>query len=264
MKKIDLNGNTFYLCDVLDGLNDISKKSVDLVFTSPPYNVGKPYENHNDLMDYESYLKWLKKVFKKTYDVLKDDGRLVINIPSITYGGEYKPLFSDVIHACKDIGYKMRNDIIWYKNQVSKRTAWGSFCMPSDPYVVQPYEYILVFNKKEKKHIGDRKNIDISKEEFIEWSLALWNIKPETRREILKICPAPFPEELAKRIIKFYTYKEDVVLDPFSGSGTTAYVAIKYGRRAIYLDNSEKSFNFALKRVETIINNKKLTDFIKG
>ena len=262
MKKVNIGDNIFYLCDVLEGLDNIEKNSVDLIFTSPPYNVGKPYENHNDLMDYEEYLLWLKKVFSKCYNVLKDDGRLVINIPSITYGGEYKPLFSDVIQMCKSIGYKMRNDIIWYKNQVSKRTAWGSFCSPSDPYVVQPYEFILVFNKNNKKHKGDKSRIDITKEEFINWSLALWNIKPETRKEVLKVCPAPFPEELAERVIKFYTYVGDVVLDPFGGSGTTAYVSVKFGRRAIYIDNSKTSFEFAIKRVKSILqnlNNSKIT-----
>jgi DNA modification methylase len=256
--KINVYEHIFYLGDVLDCLKDIKSNSVDLVFTSPPYNVGKPYENHNDLMSYDDYLCWLKDVFTELYRVIKDDGRFAINIPSITCEGEYKPLFSDVIQICKEIGFKPRNDIIWFKHQVSKRTAWGSFCSPSDPYVVQPYEFILVFNKNYKKHIGNKDNIDITKEEFINWSLALWEIKPETRKKILEVCPAPFPEELAERIIKFYTYKGDTVLDPFGGSGTTSYVAAMLGRKSIYIDNSKKSFEFAVNRVKELFKNKKL------
>lgn len=262
IKKIILGEHIFFLGDVLEVLDLIKDKSVDMVFTSPPYNVGKPYENHHDLMPYEEYLKWLGKVWEKIYNKLKDDGRLIINIPSITFNGEYKPLFVDTINICHKIGYKIRNDIIWYKHQVSKRTAWGSFASPSDPYVVQPYEFILVFNKKYKKHHGKKEGIDITKDEFIEFSNALWNIKPETRKEVLEACPAPFPEELAYRVIKFYTFVGDVILDPFGGSGTTSKVSAELGRRSIYIDNSEKAFNFAIKRVKTTLATKKVSEFI--
>ncbi|MEM5875291.1 MAG: site-specific DNA-methyltransferase [Candidatus Aenigmatarchaeota archaeon] len=264
IKKVVLGEHIFYLGDVLEVLNIIEDKSVDLVFTSPPYNVGKPYENHNDLMPYEEYLKWLESVLEKIYSKLKDDGRFVINIPSITCEGEYKPLFVDVINICHKIGFKIRNDIIWYKHQVSKRTAWGSFGSPSDPYVVQPYEFILVFNKKYKKHAGKKENIDITKEEFIEFSNALWEIKPETRKEVLEACPAPFPEELAYRVVKFYTFVGDTVLDPFGGSGTTNKVCAELGRKSIYIDNSKKAFDFAIKRVKMVLATKRISEFINS
>jgi len=252
IKKIyKFKEHTFYLGDVLESLKNITDNSVDLVFTSPPYNVGIEYDNWNDNLKYDDYLNFLEQVFKELFRVIKDDGRFVINIPSITAEGEYKPLFADVINIAHKVGFKIRNDIIWFKHQVSKRTAWGSFASPSDPYVVQPYEFILVFNKKYKKHYGNKENIDITKEEFIKFSLSLWDIKPETRKEILNACPAPFPEELAYRIIKFYTYKNDLVLDCFGGSGTTNYVCAKLQRRSIYIDNSEKAFNFAVKRVKS-------------
>lgn len=123
----------FYLGDVLECLKDIEDNIVDLVLTSPPYNVGINYENWNDNLSYENYLKFLEEVLKELYRVIKDDGRLAINIPSITAEGEYKPLFNDVINIAHKIGFKIRNDIIWFKHQVSKRTAWGSFSSPSDP-----------------------------------------------------------------------------------------------------------------------------------
>jgi site-specific DNA-methyltransferase (adenine-specific) len=243
----------FYLGDVLDCLRQIEPNSIDLILTSPPYNVGMDYENHHDKMPYPQYLNWLSSIIKELYDKLKDDGRFAINIPSIAADGEYKPLFMDIYIIAQKIGFKLRNDIIWLKHQVSKRTAWGSFQSPSDPYVVQPYEFILIFNKKSKRHKGNKENIDISKDEFIKFSLALWEIKPETRREILDACPAPFPEQLAYQIIKFYTYKNDLILDPFGGSGTSNFVAASTQRRSIYIDNSPKSFNFAINRIAKIV-----------
>ncbi|MCM8808397.1 MAG: site-specific DNA-methyltransferase [Candidatus Omnitrophica bacterium] len=254
IKEEKIGDHIFYLGDVLLVLDKIENNSVDLIFTSPPYNVGIKYENHYDKLSYIQYLEWLSEVIKKLYHKLKDDGRFVINIPSITAEGEYKPLFVDVINIAHKIGFKIRNDIIWFKHQVSKRTAWGSFKSPSDPYVIQPYEFILVFNKKYKKHKGKKENIDITREEFINFSLAFWNIRPEVRKEIIEACPAPFPEELAYRVLKFYTYKEDLVLDPFGGSGTTNYVAALLERKSIYIDNSLKSFKFALKRVSKVFN----------
>jgi site-specific DNA-methyltransferase (adenine-specific) len=254
MKIEKVKEHIFLLGDVLECLDYVEDNSVDLVFTSPPYNVGKKYENHSDNLPYEEYLSFLERVIEKLFLKIKDDGRFVINIPSITAEGGYKALFCDVINISHKIGFTIRNDIIWFKHQASKRTAWGSFQSPSDPYVIQPYEFILVFNKKEKKHKGRKEDIDITKEEFIKFSLAFWDIKPETRKEILAVCPAPFPEELAYRVIKFYSYKNDLVLDPFGGSGTVSYIAALTGRRSIYIDNSEKSFKFAIKRVKSISN----------
>jgi DNA modification methylase len=250
--KVELYNNIFYYGDVLEVLKEIESNIIDLVFTSPPYNVGIKYENWNDNLKYNDYLEFLRKVIQELYRVIKDDGRLAINVPSITAEGEYKPLFNDIINICSSIGFKMRQDIIWFKHQVSKRTAWGSFGSPSSPYLVQPYEFILIFDKKNKKHQGKKENIDITKEEFIKFSISFWDIKPETRKDILENCPVPFPEELAYRIIKLYTYKNDIVLDCFGGSGTTSFVATKLNRKAIYIDNSFKSFQFAIKRVQNL------------
>jgi site-specific DNA-methyltransferase (adenine-specific) len=252
-KEVNLCKHMFYLGDVSECLKKIEPNTIDLVFTSPPYNVGINYERHHDKMSYQEYLEWLTAIIEELYSKTKDDGRFAINIPSITADNEYKPLFMDVYNIAQKIGFKIRNDILWFKHQVSKRTAWGSFQSPSDPYVVQPYEFILVFNKKYKKHKGNKENIDITRDEFIKFSLGFWDIKPETRKEILNACPAPFPELLVYRILKFYTYKNDLILDPFGGSGTTSYVAAILGRRSIYIDNSQKSFNFAVKRVSKVL-----------
>ena len=141
----------------------------------------------------------------------------------------------------------MRCEILWYKQARSKRTAWGSFKSPSNPHVIQPYEFVFVFSKDDKEHTGDKKNIDITKEEFIKYSDAFWQIKPET--SLSKKHPDPFPEELIYRLLKYYTYKKDVVLDMFGGSGTVACVSKKIDRNFIYIDNCKDYLNFAKKRV---------------
>ena len=244
--------DNFYLGDRLDVMRAIEPGAIDFILTSPPYNVGKPYANHHDLMSYENYLRFLNDTWQAARRILKTGGRIAINIPSITHGGDYQPLYCDVINQMRKLGFIMRCDILWHKHHISKRTAWGSFQSPSNPHVVQPYEFVLVFSKDEKLHSGNKKDIDISKEEFIKYSNAFWDIKAETR--LAKNHPAPFPEELVYRLIKFYTYKNDLVLDMFGGSGTVAAVAAKTNRRFVYIDNSTDYLALAKARV-----NKSLT-----
>ena len=239
--------NTFNLGDRLEVMAKIPSNSVDFIFTSPPYNVGIGYNNHNDLIPYDEYLKFLKDTWKEAFRVLKDGGRIAINITSIVYNGEWRCIYADVINQMKELGFIIRCDIIWHKQTISKRTAWGSFKSPSNPHVIQPYEFIHVFSKGTKKHTGDKENIDITKKEFIDFSNAFWEIKAET--SLGKNHPAPFPKELAYRLIKFYTYKNDVVLDMFGGSGTTALVSKENGRDFIYIDNSKEYLEFAKGRL---------------
>jgi site-specific DNA-methyltransferase (adenine-specific) len=197
-------------------------------------------------MPYKDYLDFLESVWKECYRVLVGGGRIAINVPSITFEKEYKPLFVDVINQMMKIGYIMRCDILWYKQNITKRTAWGSWLSPSNPHVVQPYEFIFVFSKETKKLEGDKSKIDITKEEFIEFSNSFWSIKPQTQP---KGHPAPFPEELVYRLIKFYSYQENIVLDPFGGSGTVVEVAIKTKRNFVYIDKSINYAEMALKKI---------------
>ena len=145
-----LNGNTvnqIYCGDCIDVMNNLPKNLVHLIITSPPYNVGIAYDNHNDTMPYCEYLEFLNETWFVCHKILVEGGRIAINIPSVTADGSYQPLFSDVIQQMKKIGYIMRGDILWYKQSISKRTAWGSWKSPSNPYVVQPYEFVLMFSK---------------------------------------------------------------------------------------------------------------------
>ena len=249
IKKTNLNN--FFHGDRIAIMRTLKRDSVDMIVTSPPYNVGKPYKNHNDLMSYKDYLSFLNDTWKQAKRILKIGGRIAINVPSVTADGSYQSLFSDVIDQMKKLGFIMRCDIIWNKEHISKRTAWGSWQSPSNPHVVQPYEFILVFSKETKKHEGAKENIDIKREEFIKYSNAMWHILPETR--LSKNHPAPFPKELVYRLLKFYTYKNDVVLDMFGGSGTVALVAKQTQRNFIYIDNCKEYLEFAKQRVQQLL-----------
>ena len=244
--------NTFHLGDRLEAMNKLPSEYVDFIFTSPPYNVDIPYGNHKDSMPYNEYLEFLNDTWKESKRVLKKGGRIAINITSMTCKTddglhEWKCLYNDVINQMLKLDFIIRCDILWYKQAMSKRTAWGSWMSPSNPHVIQPYEFIFVFSKHNKKHNGEKKNIDITREEFLQYSDAFWNVSAETR--LSKYHPAPFPKELVYRLIKFYTYKNDIVLDMFGGSGTTALVSYENNRNFIYIDNCKKYLDFAKKRI---------------
>lgn len=264
LKKIDNENNIISLNDInnINELNFINKiicgdaievmkkmpeNFVHLIITSPPYNVGISYDNHNDLLPYKEYLEFIENTWFECYRILTRGGRICVNVPSVTADGEYQSLYCDVINQMKKIGYIMRGDILWYKQSISKRTAWGSWKSPSNPYVVQPYEFILVFSKETRKLKGDKDKIDITKEEFIEFSNSFWQIKPQTQP---KGHPVPFPEELVYRLIKFYSYKDNIVLDPFAGSGTVGVVALKTNRKYIYIDKSMEYCKLALNYIQ--------------
>lgn len=243
--------NKFHCGDRVEVMKKIPDNFVHLIITSPPYNVGIPYDNHDDLIPYKDYLDFLEETWKECYRILVSGGRICINVPSVTAEGGYQPLFVDVVNQMKKLGFIMRCDILWYKQSISKRTAWGSWKSPSNPYVVQPYEFVLVFSKENKKLEGDKTKIDITKEEFIEYSNSFWTIKPETRKTGH---PAPFPEELAYRLIKFYSYMDNTILDPFGGSGTVPIVSIHNSRNFIYIDKSENYCKLAEDRLNLSFN----------
>lgn len=237
ISNIDELLNTVILGDCVEVMNIMPKNSVHLIITSPPYNVGIKYDNHNDLLPYKEYLKFLFNAWKACKRVLVKGGRICINVPSITAEGNYQPLFVDVVNQMRGLGFIMRGDILWYKQAISKRTAWGSWKSPSNPYVVQPYEFILVFSKEDKKLEGRKEDIDITRDEFIEFSNSFWDIKPQTQP---KGHPVPFPEELIYRLVKFYSYRNNIIMDPFAGSGTVGVVALKNDRKFICIDISKK------------------------
>jgi DNA modification methylase len=238
--------------DVLDELKKIRSNSVHLAITSPPYNVGKDYDNHNDKMNYKEYLNWLYEVWKETKRVLVPGGRFCLNIAP-TGIKEFIPIHHDFSNQLRKLKMIFRTEIVWYKQTMLKRTAWGSWKSPSNSHIVPSWEYILVFSKKQNKLEGDPKNIDITSEEFMEFSDGFWKIPPERQRNGH---PAPFPEELIYRLIKFYSYKGNTVLDMFGGTGTVAVVSAKNNRNFVHIDISKEYCKTTEKRLDKIMEEK--------
>lgn len=234
--------------DCLEIIPKIDGDTVSLIITSPPYNLSLNYDKYEDNLSHEDYLGWMKKVWLECKRVLRKGGRLIINIAP-TGISKFIPIHIDFVNICREIGLTYRAEIIWYKQTIRNRTAWGSWKSPSNPHVLPSWEYVLVFEKDKPQLDGDSKKIDITAEEFKNWSDAHWYIAPETQR---KGHPAPFPEELIKRLIKFYSYQGDIVLDPFGGTGTTAFVAKKFGRQFIHIDVSEDYNKIATERLRNL------------
>ena len=242
--------------DVLEKMGKIPSESVHLAITSPPYNVGKEYDTHDDNLDYKQYLKWLNQVWKETKRVLVPGGRFALNIAP-TGIKEFTPIHHDFSNQLRRLGMVFRTEIIWYKQTMLKRTAWGSWKSPSNPHIVPSWEYVLIFHKK-GKFVGKPEEADITAEEFMKYSDGFWYIPPETQRNGH---PAPFPEELIYRLIKFYTYKGDTVLDMFGGTGTVAAVAQKTNRNFIHIDISRgycKVAESRLRRTKERLSQRKL------
>jgi site-specific DNA-methyltransferase (adenine-specific) len=250
--------NTIILSDVLDGLKKIPDESVHMVVSSPPYNIDlKGYGNRNDNDPYHVYVSWLKDIFIQCKRILVDGGRLVINIDSVRNrqdDEEYmRPIAGDLINAGREVGLKYRTEICWYKQNWSGRaTAFGSYMSCSNPAIRRNHEYIMVWSKGNWKLEGDPELSDMTSEEFQNWTFSTWFIQPETRN--LNDHPAPYPEELVRRLVKLFTYRGNTVVDPFMGTGTTGVVAKVLGRNYIGIDNSPDDVEFAKKRIDSVSN----------
>ncbi len=231
--------------DVLKVMKKLPDNSIHLAVTSPPYNVGKDYDSHNDQMGYDDYLDWLNKVWTETKRVLVPGGRFCLNIAP-TGIKEFLPIHHDFTTQLRKLGMLFRTEIVWYKQTMLKRTAWGSFKSPSNPHIVPSWEYVLIFSKGQNKLGGNSEDADITKEEFMKFSDGMWYIPPERQRNGH---PAPFPEDLIYRLIKFYSFKGNTVLDMFGGTGTVAAVAKKNDRNFVHIDISEEYCKIAEKRL---------------
>ena len=232
-----------------ENMRDIPNNSLHLMITSPPYNVSKEYDNDLSL---EEYLSLLKNCFTETYRVLVDGGRACINIANIGRK-PYIPLSDYVSKIMIEIGFNMRGEIIWNKSAgAGISTAWGSFQSASNPILRDVHEYILIFSKGNYKRERDKnekelRKDNITKEEFIEWTKSVWTMNTESAKRIGH--PAPFPEELPNRLIKLFSFTNDIVIDPFMGSGTTAIAAIKNNRNFVGYEINEEYINLANNRI---------------
>lgn len=244
--------NKIHCADSLDIIKKFPDNCIDIVLTSPPYNFGINYENTNDVNIWEDYFNKLFNIFRECARVLKDSGRIIINV---------QPMFSDYIpthHLISNFflkeGLIWKGEIIWEKNNYNcKYCTWGSWKSPSSPYLKYSWEFVEIFCKNSLKKEGDKNNIDIEAEEFKKWVYGKWSIAPERNMKKYKH-DAMFPEELVKRLLKLFSYKNDIVLDPFNGAGTTTKVAKQLNRKFIGIDISEEYCKTAEDRLNDYFN----------
>jgi site-specific DNA-methyltransferase (adenine-specific) len=238
-------------------MDNIPESSVHLMVTSPPYNVGKEYDENLGLKE---YLSLLKDVFAETYRVLVNGGRACVNIANVGRK-PYIPYHKFIIDAMNEVGFLMRGEVIWDKGAgAGSSTAWGSWQSAANPILRDTHEYILIFSKGKFSREGKGRENTITRDEFLEFTKSVWTFSPESAKQVGH--PAPFPVELPYRCIQLYTFKGEVVLDPFAGVATTAIAALKTGRHFICLDNNPEYVEKAKKRIREYLDQTKMVDFI--
>ncbi len=248
------NPRVFFENDVIKILNDdvistklVEDNSVDLIVTSPPYNVDIQYNSHKDDLSYSEYLEFSRRWMSRCFDWLKDDGRFCLNVPLDKNKGGQQSVGADITTLAKQIGFQYHSTIIWNEGNISRRTAWGSWMSASAPFVIAPVELIIVLYKKQWKKTSGSKESDTTKAEFMEWTNGVWTFNGESKKKIGH--PAPFPLELPRRCIKMFSYIGDTILDPFSGSGTTVIAAAQNKRKGIGIEIDEKYCQLSKKRI---------------
>ncbi|MFY9362187.1 MAG: site-specific DNA-methyltransferase [Dysgonamonadaceae bacterium] len=227
-----------------ENMKELPDNSIHLMITSPPYNVSKEYDKDLSL---DEYLQFLRNSFAETYRVLVNGGRACINVANLGRK-PYIPLSDYISQMMIEIGFNMRGEIIWNNAaSASQSTAWGSWQSAANPILRDIHEYILVFSKGDYKREKGEKENTITKEQFMEWTKSIWTMNAESAKRIGH--PAPFPEELPFRLIQLYSFTDDIVLDPFIGSGTTAIAALKSNRKYVGYEINEEYIKLANKRI---------------
>lgn len=230
-------------CQSSESMHQIPDNCVALMVTSPPYNVGKDYD---DDLDIDEYLGLLHRVFTETYRVIEPGGRVAVNVANLGRK-PYLPINQYVAGALTEIGFDLRGEIIWQKaKSAGGSCAWGSWRSAKNPTLRDLHEYIIVASKG--SYARQRQGEDtIGKDMFLDATVSIWDILPESARRVGH--PAPFPVELPRRLIELYTFRGDLVLDPFLGSGSTAVAAVESGRHFVGFDLSSEYLEIAERRI---------------
>ncbi|MEW6161885.1 MAG: site-specific DNA-methyltransferase [Nitrospirota bacterium] len=235
-------------CKSSERMKELPDSSIHLMVTSPPYNVGKEYDENLTLNEYRAFLK---KVWSEVKRVLVPGGRACINIANLGRK-PYIPLHTFIIEDMLDLGFLMRGEIIWNKaSSGSPSTAWGSWLSAKNPTLRDIHEYILVFSKGTFTRECLKRKSTISKDEFLEFTKSVWIFSAEPATKVGH--PAPFPVELPYRLIQLYTFEGEVVLDPFIGSGQAAIAAKKTKRHYVGYDINEEYVRLAERRIEEFL-----------
>lgn len=233
-------------------MQELGDESVSLMVSSPPYNVGKDYETDQS---FEDWLALCRRVSEETNRVLVPGGRACINVAN-TGRNPYLPLHCHIVNIMLGLGFLMRGEIIWDKGaSVGTSTAWGSWCSAMNPCLRDVHEYILIFSKggMRRSKIGEN---TILRDEFLEYTKSIWSFPTESAKRIGH--PSPFPLELPRRLIQLYSFVGDLVLDPFSGSGTTCVAALESGRSYVGYDIIPEFCELARRRLQ------QAQEFLKG
>lgn len=269
-KKILRGAKVFFESTRLQILQDdflttklIPEGSVDLTVTSPPYSIGVKYGKYDDEIPYSKYLDFTRQWLEKSYALTQSDGRLCLNIPLDKNKGGQQSVYADVETIARQVGWHYHTTIIWNEQNISRRTAWGSWLSSSAPFVITPVELILVMYKGTWKKMSGTRMSDISRDEFMSWTNGFWNFEKmnegapgenpvwafsgESKKKVGH--PAPYPIELPRRCIKLFSFVDDTILDPFLGSGTTMIAAKQARRKAIGVEIDRKYCELARARL---------------
>jgi site-specific DNA-methyltransferase (adenine-specific) len=226
----------------------------NLIVTSPPYSLGVDYgqAGYNDDQPYRQYLDWVRTWATTLLHTSAPDGRACINIPLDSNKGGKRAIYADYLRIFQEVGWTYQTSIVWNEQNISRRTAWGSWLSPSAPFVTAPVEMIAVFHKGDnfRRPPTEGRRGDISRDEFLAWTLGVWTFAGANPRRVGH--PAPFPEELPKRLIKLYSYPGDLVLDPFAGSGTTLVAAKRLGRTSVGVEINPAFCDLSTRKLQAV------------
>ena len=232
-------------CKSSENMEELPANSVHLCITSSPYTVGKEYDEDITLQE---HLNFLRRVFSEVKRVLVPGGRFCINLADLGRR-PFLPIGAYVSLILIDMGFLLRGEIIWRKIGTSgSSTAWGSWKSASNPVLRDCHEKILVCCKDTFKRNSKDKISTITRDEFLESTMSVWDMSPASAQHIGH--PSPYPIDLPRRLIQLYSFQGDIVLDPFMGSGTTAVAAIKTGRRYIGYEIDENYIRLSDERIK--------------
>ena len=258
------------LGDCLEKMKEISNNSIDLVITSPPYNANKEFEQWGSLTE---YCNFLDNFFNKLFPKIKEGGRICWQAAFTIAKPRHSPIFEAYQSALKN-NFLYRDFVIWFpqttlteRKQGAGNTGWGSWKSPSNPTIRGMFQGLIVFDKTEHRNKPLERKTDLEPKEFMNLTRSLWFIpqdKENRGKYSTRLHSSPFPINLAENCMKLFSYKNDIVLDPFMGSGSTGIAAQKLQRKFIGIEIDSEYFEIAKKRIGEWENQSRLFNLEKA